>query len=363
MGFNCGIVGLPNAGKSTIFNVLTSGGAEIASYPFSTIKPHQGITPVPDTRLKKIGQLIQPNKIIPATLEIWDIAGLVEGAHKGEGLGNQFLSHIRNVDALIHVVRCFEDKNVAYGGECIDPHRDIEIVNTELMLADLGILSRRITKINKLARAGDKQAREELGVLRKIETGLNEGVLARRIDGIGPEGILKDLQLFTFKPVLFVANLSENESNRSSEYRKAVAQMASKENAPLVPICGKIEAELQELGVDERQEFLREYGFERSGLEEIVIHGYGLLNLITFYTTVSKELRAWTVVKGTKAPNAAGKIHSDMEKGFIKAEVISYENFVSAGSLPDARERGMIALEGKDYEVMDGDIITFKFNT
>jgi hypothetical protein len=349
-------------GKSTIFNALTSAGAEIAPYPFSTIKPHQGITPVPDPRLEKIGQLIQPDKMIPTTLEVWDIAGLVKGANKGEGLGNQFLSHIRRVDALIHVVRCFENKDIAHAGGSIDPERDIDIVNTELILADLEILSRRITKISKLAKTGDKQARDELEILKRIESSLNEGIPVRRIDEIKYKGHLRDLQLLTFKPILYVANVSENEIKKTLKYREVIARKAAKENAPLVTISGKIEAELQELGVEERKEFLKEYGFERSGLEEIVIQGYRLLNLITFYTTVSKELKAWTVKKGTKAPKAAGKIHSDMEKGFIKAEVISYEDLISAGSLHSAREKGMIALEGKDYEVKDGDIITFKFN-
>ncbi len=361
MGFNCGIVGLPNAGKSTIFNALTSAGAEIAPYPFSTIKPHQGITPVPDPRLEKIGQLIQPDKVIPATLEVWDIAGLVKGANNGEGLGNQFLSYIRRVDALVHVVRCFEDKDVAHAAGSIDPERDIDIVNTELILADLEILSRRITKISKLAKTGDKQARDELQILKKIESSLNEGIPARRIDD-KHKIHLRDLRLLTSKPVLYVANISENGAKKTFKYREVIARKAAKENAPFVTISGKIEAELQELGVKERKEFLKEYGFERSGLEEIIIQGYRLLNLITFYTTVSKELKAWTVKRGTKAPKAAGKIHSDMEKGFIKAEVISYEDLISAGSWHGARQKGMIALEGKDYEVKDGDIITFKFN-
>ena len=362
MGFNCGIVGLPNAGKSTIFSALTSAGVEIAPYPFSTIQPHQGITPVPDSRLQKISQLIRPDKTISTTLEVWDIAGLVKGASKGEGLGSQFLSHIRNVDALVHVVRCFEDENVAQEGEGIDPSRDIDIVNTELILADLDILSRRITKIAKLAKVGDKQARDELEVLKKVEVKLDEGIPVCRIEGVGSSRLPKDLALLTAKPVLYVANISEGKPTETSDQQEAVARKASEEHAPWVTIAGKVEAELQELGDDERQEFLKEYGFERSGLEELVIQGYHLLHLITFYTTVSKELKAWTVTEGTKAPAAAGKIHSDMEKGFIKAEAIAYEDFVSAGSLHHAREQGMIALEGKDYEVRDGDIITFRFN-
>jgi GTP-binding protein YchF len=362
MGFNCGIVGLPNAGKSTIFSALTSAGVEIAPYPFSTIQPHQGISPVPDPRLQKISQLVRPDKTIPTSLEIWDIAGLVEGASKGEGLGNQFLSHIRSVDALVHVVRCFEDENVAQEGERIDPGRDIDVVNTELILADLDVLSRRIAKIAKLAKVGDKQARDELEVLKEIEEKLDKGIPARRIEGVESFRLPADLALLTAKPVLYAANVSEGDPAGTSEQQEAVARKASEEHAPWVSIAGKVEAELRELGDDERQEFLEEYGFERSGLEELVLQGYRLLRLITFYTTVSKELRAWTVVEGSKAPAAAGRIHSDMEKGFIKAEVIAYEDFVAAGSLHHAREKGMIALEGKDYEVRDGDIITFRFN-
>ena len=363
MGFKCGIVGLPNAGKSTIFNALTAAKAEVASYSFSTIKPHQGIAPVPDPRLKEIARLIQPKKTIPTTLEVWDIAGLVKGASRGEGLGNQFLSHIRIVDALIHVVRCFEDENVAPEGKKIEPQRDITIVNTELLLADLEIISRRITKIEKLARVGEKQYREELEILKQIEFGLNNGIPARKMLTIeGEIKRLKDVQLLTSKPVLYVANISEHESKEAEDYRGKVIQIAAEEKAPVVTICGKLEAELEDLGEEERKEFLKEYGLQQSGLEILVEKGCRLLHLIVFYTVVSKELRAWTVVEGTKAPEAAGKIHSDMEKGFIKAEVIAYQDFISAGSLTIAKEKGMIAQEGRDYEVKDGDIITFKFN-
>jgi GTP-binding protein YchF len=363
MGFKCGIVGLPNAGKSTIFNALTAAKAEVASYPFSTIQPHQGIAPVPDPRLKEIARLIQPKKTIPATLEVWDIAGLVKGASQGEGLGNQFLSHIRTVDALIHVVRCFEDENIAHEGGNIEPVRDIGIVNTELVLADIETLSRRLTKIEKLARVGEKQYREELEVLKQIAIHLDGGIPVRQIPDITEMvRFLKEVQFLTFKAILYVANVSEKEIKGGKGYREAVMQVAAEEKAPIVTICGKLEAELEDLGAEERQEFLREYELERSGLEALVAEGYCLLKLITFYTVVSKELRAWTVVKGTKAPEAAGKIHSDMEKGFIKAEVIGYEDFVSIGSLTLAREKGIIALEGRDYEIKNGDIITFKFN-
>ena len=351
MGFKCGIVGLPNAGKSTIFNALTAAKAEVASYPFSTIQPHQGIAPVPDLRLKEIARLIQPKKTIPATLEVWDIAGLVKGASQGEGLGNQFLSHIRTVDALIHVVRCFEDENVSRAGETVEPRRDIDIVNTELLLADLEIVLRRITKIEKLARVGEKGYREELEILKKIESGLNNGIPVRHMLTIeGEIKGLKDIQLLTSKPVLYVANVSEKESKGEEIFREKVIQIASDEKAPVVTICGKLEAELEDLDDEERKEFLKEYGLKQSGLEILVAEGYHLLNLIVFYTVVSKELRAWTVVQGTKAPEAAGKIHSDMEKGFIKAEVITTKILLLLDHYDD-REKGMIALEGRDYEV------------
>jgi len=363
MGFKCGIVGLPNAGKSTIFNALTAGKAEVAPYPFSTIHPHQGIVPVPDIRLKAISQLTLPKKITSAILEVWDIAGLVKGASKGEGLGNQFLSYIRSVDALIHVVRCFEEENVSSEGGRINPEQDIEIVNTELLLADLEIISRRINKIEKLTRLGEAQYREELELLKQIESGLNNGIPARKIlsDERGLKE-LKNLQLITSKPVLYVANISEKKTLQEESYREKVIRVANQEGAPVVTIFGKLEAELEELEEEERKEFLQEYGLKQSGLEALVEAGYRLLRLITFYTVVSKELRAWTVVEGTKAPEAAGIIHSDMEKGFIKAEVIHYQDFIAAGSIAVARERGLINSEGRDYVVQDGDIITFRFN-
>jgi ribosome-binding ATPase len=362
MSLKLGIVGLPNAGKSTIFNALTAAGVEVAPYPFTTINPHQGISSVPDERLAEIARLIQPQKVTPATLEVWDIAGLVKGASKGEGLGNQFLGHIRSVDALIHVVRCFEDQNVVAGEGTVDPVRDIDTVNTELLLADLEVLSRQISKMSKLAKVGDHTAREEAEALREIEAGLNKGIPARHLKE-AERHHLQDIQLLTAKPVLYVANVSEGELSARSTHQEAVMHHAGAENAPVVAICGKLEAELEDLGETERKEFLREYGLAYSGLETLVHEGYRLLAFITFYTVVSKELRAWTLIQGTKAPQAAGKIHSDMERGFIKAEVISFNDFVACGSLHHAREKGLIALEGRDYEVRDGDIVTFRFNT
>lgn len=362
MSVKCGIVGLPNAGKSTIFKALTSTNVEIAPYPFSTVHPHQGIAIVPDQRLRSIAELVHPDKITPATLEVWDIAGLVKGASQGEGLGNQFLGHIRTVDALIHVVRCFQDEHVSREGQLIDPIDDIETINTELLLADLEVIARRISKVEKLAKAGDRQAREELETLQDIKIRINQDNLpARRIEGIEQKS-LQDVSLLTLKPVLYVANVSEESLLQESSCVEAVQRAAAVDHAPVVVIGGKIEAELQELDEAERLDFLSEYGLEQSGLQAIVTEGYRLLNLITFYTTVSRELRAWTVGEGTKAPAAAGKIHSDMEHGFIKAEVIGYEDFVRTGSLAAAREKGLIAVEGKDYVVRDGDIITFRFN-
>lgn len=352
---------MPNAGKSTIFNALTAAGVEVAPYPFTTINPHQGITSVPDERLAEIARLIQPRKVTPATLEVWDIAGLVKGASKGEGLGNQFLGHIRTVDALIHVVRCFEDQNVVAGEGTVDPLRDIDTVNTELLFADLEVLSRQISKLSKLAKVGDHAARHEAEVLKEIEAGLNKGIPARRLKDTEKDH-LKEVQLLTAKPVLYVANISEGDLQEPSAFRAAVVRKAAEEDVPVVAICGKLEAELEDLGEAERKEFLREYGLTQSGLESLVHEGYRLLDFITFYTVVSKELRAWTLIQGTRAPQAAGKIHSDMEKGFIKAEVISFSDFVACGSLHHAREKGLLTLEGRDYEVRDGDIITFKFN-
>ncbi|MBN2468092.1 MAG: redox-regulated ATPase YchF [Deltaproteobacteria bacterium] len=360
MGFNCGIVGLPNAGKSTIFNALTSARAAVAPYPFCTINPHEGIAPVPDLRLDKIARLTLPKKVTPTTLEVWDIAGLVKGASKGEGLGNQFLSHIRAVDALIHVVRCFEAEDVAGEGG-VDPVRDADIVNTELLLSDVEIVARRIAKLSKLVKTGDKDARDEVEIAEKLDDRLNNGIPARRIDE-HVTGYARDLGLLTVKPMLYVANISEPGEGASSDYAKALDDLAKRENVPAVTICGKLEDELQELDEEEKQSFLREYGIERSGLETLITAGYRLLGLITFYTVVSDELRAWTVKKGTKAPQAAGKIHTDMERGFIKAEVICFDDFIEAGSLHHAREKGAIGLEGKEYEVSDGDIVTFKFN-
>ncbi len=363
MGFRCGIVGLPNAGKSTIFNALTAAGAEVASYRFCTINPNIGIVPVPDKRLIHIAKLIHPKKMISTSLEFFDIAGLVKGASKGEGLGNQFLDHIRNVDAIAHTVRCFMNENVAHDLGSIDPTRDIEVVNTELILADLQTLEKKMTKTDKMHRVGAKEAALELEVYREVQSVLNQGRRAGSLRMTGEkESIFSDLRLLTGKPVFYVANVDQKELKGEGFCLQAIAERADKEGNKVVVICGDLEAELAELKEEEREEFRRELGLEGSSLERLVQAGYETLSLVTFYTTVSSELKAWTVSKGTPAPKAAGKIHSDMERGFIRAEVVSFSDFITCGSEHVAREKGLLRSEGKDYIIRDGDIIHFRFN-
>ncbi|HVO66827.1 MAG TPA: redox-regulated ATPase YchF [Syntrophales bacterium] len=363
MGFKCGIIGLPNVGKSTIFNALTAACAEVANYPFCTIDPNIGIVPVPDERLERIAQIIKPPKVTYTSMEFVDIAGLVKGASRGEGLGNKFLGHIREVDAIVHIVRCFEHSSVAHMYGSVDPARDIEIINTELIIADIETLEKRITKVERLAKSGDKLARKEYDIYHRTKNALGKGIPARKFSPYEDEEIIfRDLQLLTSKKVLYVANVSESDLKTGSTYIQKIEEIAKLEGAKVIVICGDMEAEITELPKEEQKEFLNELGLRESGLQKLIREGYDLLGLITFYTTVGPELRAWTIPKGTKASSAAGKIHSDMEKGFIKAEIIHFNDFTRLGSLSSARESGLIRFEGKDYIIADGDIAYFRFH-
>ena len=359
-----GIVGLPNVGKSTLFNSITKAGAECANYPFCTIEPNVGVVPVPDERLDALAKMYNPEKITHAVIEFVDIAGLVKGASKGEGLGNKFLSHIRETDAICEVVRCFNDSNIIHVDGSIDPVRDIETINLELIFADIETVNKRLDKARKNLKAS-KSYQEEVDLLERIKENLENGISARALDfNEDEQKLVKDMFLLTTKPILYIANISEEQMENADNdpLVQKVKEYASKEKAEVIPLCVKIEEELSGLDDDDKKEMLDALGLEESGLDKVIKKSYDLLGLMSFLTAGEPEVRAWTIKKGTKAPQAAGKIHSDIERGFIKAEVISFDELMKCGSMVTAKEKGLVRQEGKDYIMQDGDIVLFKFN-
>lgn len=358
-----GVIGLPNVGKSTLFNAITKAGAQAANYPFCTIEPNVGIVNVPDKRLEVLNEMYHPKSLVPASIKFVDIAGLVRGAYRGEGLGNKFLAHIREVDAIVHVVRCFEDDNIVHVDGSVDPVRDMETINIELIFADLETVERRIDRAKKNAKSGEKKYLAEIAFLERIKQHLEEGKPVRSMELTDDERAAADeLFMLTTKPVIYVANISENEiGNEPPTVAKLYAQ-AEKEGAGALTICAKVEEELSELTDEEKASFIEELGIGQSGLDKLVQESYSLLGLISFLTAGTDEVRAWTIVEGTKAPGAAGKIHTDFERGFIRAEVVPYDTLVEQGSMLACKEKGLVRSEGKEYVVQDGDIIVFRFN-
>ena len=359
-----GIVGLPNVGKSTMFNSITNAGAECANYPFCTIEPNVGVVAVPDERLEKLTEMYKPQKTTPAVIEFVDIAGLVKGASKGEGLGNKFLSHIREVDSIVEVVRCFEDTNIVHVDGSVDPLRDIETINLELIFADMETVDKRLDRARKNLKA-DKKYQFEIDTLEKIKKTLEDGKSARTLDLSDEEKeVIKDAFLLTMKPILYIANVSEDdlENSEANDNVKKVEEYAKSENAEVIPLCVKLEEELSTLDKDDKIEMLHDLGLEESGLDKVIKASYKLLGLMSFLTAGEPEVRAWTIKIGTKAPQAAGKIHSDIERGFIRAEVVSYDDLIREGSMNAVKEKGLMRLEGKDYIMQDGDIVLFRFN-